>query len=464
MSYRGTRKPLKRIKSGSFERRFAMAKASIVAGTRFATQSATNVFRDKESREEKQKEILSDQAQYLVDEIGKLKGSIVKIGQMMALWGEHFLPKEITAALHTLEDDTTTVDWHCMYKVLEEQLGAVKLSELEIEETPIGAASLGQVHRARRKTDGKIICLKIQYPGVADAIDSDLNTVAQMLRLTRMVPITEDFEQWLDEIRMMMKREVNYVLELESTIRFKNLLKNDHRFIVPDVFPEYSSRRVLATSYEPGLNFNSAEFLNLSQQRRNRIAESCMDLCWKEVFDWGEMQTDPNFGNFFIRLGEENSDGSTEDKLVLIDFGAVREFSPETLEPGKTLIKGAFIKDDQLIRKALIELGFMKEDTPEKVISSFSELACMAIEPFLDTSKFPLPAEYLNDEGLYKWGESNLAHRTLTKASQSALSMHFAIPPREFMFLSRKLIGAFTLMSVIGAELDGHKILSQYVK
>ncbi|MGB3623614.1 MAG: AarF/ABC1/UbiB kinase family protein, partial [Ketobacter sp.] len=102
---------LKRVKTGAFERRFSMARAGFVAGTRLAAQSAGNMFSAKDQRAGKQKQILSKQAHYLADEIGKLKGSIVKIGQMMALYGEHFLPVEVTEALHTLEDDTAALEW-----------------------------------------------------------------------------------------------------------------------------------------------------------------------------------------------------------------------------------------------------------------------------------------------------------------------------------------------------------------
>ena len=139
---------LKRVKTGAFERRFSMARAGLVAGTMLAAQSAGNMFTRKEERAGKQKEILSRQAHYLADEIGKLKGSIVKIGQMMALYGEHFLPLEVTEALHTLEDDTAALEWTTIYEELEDELGAEKLALLEIEEEPLGAASIGQVqHR-----------------------------------------------------------------------------------------------------------------------------------------------------------------------------------------------------------------------------------------------------------------------------------------------------------------------------
>src|SRR5690606_33996015 len=194
-----TRKTVKRVKTGAFERRFSLARAGILAGARYATLTAGTFLTPREQRADRRKAILSSQAQELVHELGKLKGSVVKIGQMMALFGEHFLPEEVTAALHTLENSTTALEWPAIERHLRKELGDIKLSELDIDREPIGAASLGQVHRAVRKSDGKELVLKIQYPGVADAIDSDLRAVVQLLRLSRMVPMTDQFNQWLDE-------------------------------------------------------------------------------------------------------------------------------------------------------------------------------------------------------------------------------------------------------------------------
>jgi predicted unusual protein kinase regulating ubiquinone biosynthesis (AarF/ABC1/UbiB family) len=202
------KKTVKRIKTGSIERRFSMAKAGFLAGSRLASKSAGSyvfdrLLLDKDQREKKQKAILSEQAQWLVDELGQLKGSIVKVGQMMALFGEHFLPPEITDALHTLEDDTTAVSWSSLEPHLKKQLGTKRYAELEVDPVPLAAASLGQVHKALHKESGRMLCLKIQYPGVAEAIDSDLDMLVQLLRVTRMVPITREFKSWLDEVRNM---------------------------------------------------------------------------------------------------------------------------------------------------------------------------------------------------------------------------------------------------------------------
>ncbi len=457
-----TKTTLKRVKTGAFERRFSMARAGLVAGTRLAAQSAGNMFSTKEHRTQRQKDILSRQAHYLADEIGKLKGSIVKIGQMMALYGEHFLPVEVTEALHTLEDDTTALEWTTIYEELEDELGPERLALLEIEEEPLGAASIGQVHKAVIKATGEEICLKIQYPGVAEAVDSDLGAVETLLRMLKIVPITEEFKTWFQEIREMMYREVDYEHERDKTKLFHQRLADDPRFIVPRIYDQFCSKRVIATSYEGGLDIDAPETKALPQARRNRICRNALELCWKEVFEWGEMQTDPNFGNYFVRLG----DGEDEpDRVVLIDFGAVREFSPATLEPGRQIVRAAYLHDEEMLLQGLESLRLFRPETPQSAKRGLVQLCFMAIEPFADPEKFPPPDFLLTENNEYKWAESNLPARLSMKAGLSAASAnrHFTIPPRELMFLVRKIMGAYTFMSVLGAELKGCEILEPYI-
>ena len=222
---------VKRIKTGKFERRMSIAGASMLAGTRAATHLCANALTPKDKRLEKRRKMLAEQAHYLADELGKLKGSVVKIGQMMALYGEHILPPEVTTAFRRLEEQTTAVDWSVMEQVLQQQLGQERLAQLDIDPVALAAASLGQVHRARRKSDGRQLCLKIQYPGIAEAIDSDLDAVATLLRWTKIISPGNDFDCWLDEIRDMLKREVDYIQEAATMAHFGGLLANDPRFV-----------------------------------------------------------------------------------------------------------------------------------------------------------------------------------------------------------------------------------------
>ena len=452
------RKTVKRVKTGSLERRFSLARAGFLAGARYATASAGTLFSAPDKREERRKAILSQRAEELVAELGELKGSVVKIGQMMALFGEHFLPEEVTAALHTLENDTAALEWPAMERHLKQQLGTVKLAELEVDPEPLGAASLGQVHRARRKKDGRELVLKVQYPGVADAIDSDMRALVRLLKLSRLVPITDQFNQWLDEVRAMLGREVDYDLEAHTTRHFREVLSEDPRFIVPEVFSEYSSHNILCLSFEKGLHISDPKVVALSQERRNFLGRAIMELCCREVFEWNKMQTDPNFGNYLLQIDEEG-----HDRIVLLDFGAIRDFDDQVLGPGREMIRGAWHHDTERLVRAMKALHFLSGDPPRRVQEDFAGLCFEATEALQDPDRFPPPASVVNEKGEYLWGESNLPSRVLNRASRNALSVHFDVPPKEFIFLLRKLLGAYTFLHVIKAQVRGDTILGPFI-
>ena len=368
---------LKNLKTSSVDRRLSIAKASLLAGTRWATASATSIFSSEEEKEKKRKKAMAEQAQYLVSEIGKLKGSIVKIGQMMALYGEHFLPEEITQALNTLNNQTIALDWPAIKAHLQEQLGS-KLDELTIDHEPIGTASLAQVHRATRKSDGLELVLKIQYPGVAEAIDSDMNLFRNMLKLTRMVPQTREFDQWFDEVREMMHREVDYGIEAATTRRFAARLKDDPRYIVPEIVDEFCAKKVLCMTFERGVPVNSPVMLSLPQERRNKLGEASLEIAVRELFEWGEMQTDPNFGNYLVRLG--NGD-DVNDKIVLLDFGAIRQFDENLLTVARNLIHAGYNHNKDEMVKAMTGYEFF-DAMPESIKPGMADVFLIATEAF----------------------------------------------------------------------------------
>ncbi len=453
------RSTVNQIKTGSFERRLSLTKAGILAGTRMAGHMTGSLFVGKEKRAEKRKKALSEQARFLVQELGKLKGSVVKIGQVMALYGEHFLPPEVTEALHTLEENTTALDWAIIRGVLYEHLGAEKMAQLEIETDPIGTASLGQVHRATVIGTGEQICLKVQYPGVAQAIDADLNAVAQLLKLARVVSFGPDFDDWLEEVRVMMHREVDYQLEAETTNHFAELLAGDDRFIVPKVYWEFSASNVMATSYEYGENVASERVASLSQERRDSLAKSALSLFLEELFTWHEIQTDPNFGNYRIRIDDSSR---CDDRIVLLDFGAVQKYPPSFIEPVCKMISSAFHNDIEGVIEGGIGLKFMQADWPQSVLKEFAEVCVAVLEPLAEEQPYAGPQAF-NDNGEYCWRASDLPSRIAKRAAMSAISRYFKIPPKEFVFLNRKLVGVYTFISVLDGQFNGRDILRPFV-
>jgi predicted unusual protein kinase regulating ubiquinone biosynthesis (AarF/ABC1/UbiB family) len=453
--------PLKRISTGSFERRLQLTRSGLLAGTRYMAKAAGSLLAPRAERESLRRAALGEQARFLVAELGKLKGSVVKIGQMMAIYGEHFLPGEVTAALHTLEDRSVALEWNVIRDELRRELGARRLAELDIEPVPIAAASLGQVHLARRRVDGLAICLKVQYPGVADSIDSDIDTVAGLLRLGRLARASAgaDFSGWLDEVRTMLRHEVDYRLEAGTTAAWHRRLKRDPRYVVPAVFEEYSSAQVLATSFEHGYGVASPDVEALSPARRNVLGREFLDLFLREVFDWNELQTDPNFGNYRIRPA---TGSRGHDKLVLLDFGAVQRFPDSFIAPLRAMIRGAYLGDLDLVREGALALHFVEPHFPEDAQRSFAEVCASVIEP-LTARGGSIPASARGKSGRYDWRGSDLPNRVARRAAKAAFSPYFELPPREFVFLNRKLIGVFTFIAVLGAEFDGSDIMERYL-
>ncbi|MEH6561933.1 MAG: AarF/ABC1/UbiB kinase family protein [Marinobacter sp.] len=455
-----------RIKTGSFERRLSLTRAGLFAGTRMASHMATNWLSSKEKRDERHRAMLSSQARFLVDELGQLKGSVVKIGQVMALYGEHFLPEEVTEALHTLEDQTTSLEWAAIERVLKAELGEERLAELDIDPEPIGSASLGQVHRARRRSDGLELVLKVQYPGVADAVDSDLNAVAQMLRVARLVSFGPEFEDWLEEVRQMMLREVDYRLEARTTEKFRQMLADDPRFVVPRVLTEYSTDHVIGATYEHGHSVSSEVVANLPLERRNGLGKAALELFFSELFVWGEIQTDPNFGNYRIRIAGEtdgkHGEGVEHDRIVLLDFGAVQSYSKEFLDPVIQMIRGSYENDLDAVIDGGIKLRFMSTDWPKEVLETFGQVCMSVLEPLSSDHK-SWPKEAINSQGQYRWKQSDLPSRVARQAARSAISRYFRVPPREFVFLNRKLIGVYTFIAVLYSEFNGEPLLRKHL-
>ena len=455
--------PLDQLKTSAFDRRLSIAKASLNIGRRWATNSAFGLFKSKEEKAAQKQVFMREQAQYLVDELGKLKGSVVKIGQMLALYGEHFLPPEITEALQTLNSQTTAFAWPIIESALQQELGE-KIHEFDIDHTPIGTASLAQVHRAVHKATGEQVVFKVQYPNIANAVDSDLDLFRQLLKVTNVVPQTRQLDEWFEEIRDLLHHEVNYLLEAKTTETFYQRFAGDQRYVVPRIINEYSTARLLCMSYERGVSILDEQVFALPQERRNAIGQASIEIMLREIFEWGDMQTDPNFGNYLIRLAEHSDQHI--DQLILLDFGAIRQFDDKLLTIARNLLLAGFYHDRGKMRQVIDQAGEHFEffaNLTDAVKDDMVALCLLASEPFSLPSRNPtIPPNVLDVHGNYIWAESDLHNRVIKLAGKSATSTAFSVPPKELMFISRKFIGAYTFMTVLDARTKAHDLIAKF--
>lgn len=441
---------MRSLKTRPLERNIALTRLGLGAGTKIVGHSIMNIFRGEIEKSEADREFYRRQAMILADQLGQLKGSVMKAGQMLSLFGQYFLPEEAVEVLADLQDDTPPVDWRVVGPALEKSLGRKRMAELEVDPEPLAAASLGQAHRAVRKADGLELVIKIQYPGVADSIDSDIRTLSRLLMMTRMAPKGFDLEPTFAEVRDMLRREVDYLAEADFTEDFARRLAGDTRFVVPRVLREYSSADVLTTSFESGISVRDPALHELSAARRKRFGAAFIELFLTEFFDWGLLQTDPNFGNYRFRIGKRAED----DRIVLLDFGATRRFSRSFIDAYGGIVAGAVLRDRARTLKGAVEIGLMQRAFPDSVKQGFAEMCELIVEPFGKASDPAMPPELVNARGEYRWAESRLPMRVANVAARNALSRYFQVPPPEIVFLHRRLAGVFIMLATLEVEFD----------
>ncbi|HEY9547338.1 MAG TPA: AarF/ABC1/UbiB kinase family protein [Solimonas sp.] len=443
------------LKTKPLERSVALARLGVGAGAKIMAHSLANIFRGEISRDSANREFYERQAQILADELGKLKGSVMKAGQMLSLYGQYFLPEEAVVVLSQLQDDTPPVAWNVVAPVLERSLGRSRLREIDIDTEAMAAASLGQVHRARRKKDGLELCVKIQYPGVADAIESDIRTLSRLLIMTRLTPKGLDLQPVFNEVREMLHREVDYEAEAKFTRQFGERLKDDARFVVPQVISEYSSPQILTTTYEENCSVRDPKVQGLSLARRNRLGSAFLELFFDEFFRWGMVQSDPHFGNYRFRPGARAQD----DRIVLLDFGATRVFGRGFIENYADIVEGSLCRDREQVTRGAKAIGLMSDKMPQSALDAFAVMCEAIVEPFEAVDDAKSDPSRRNKAGAYRWGDSDLPMRSGRIAAMNALSVHFRVPPREIVFLHRRLAGVFIMLATLHCEVDGRAAL-----
>ncbi len=404
-----------------------MAKASLKAGLLTRSQYKTG---DQQNQPQWLK-----QMDLLIDEIGRLKGSAMKVGQALSIYGEHLLPKEINDRLKRLQQDSPPLAWPAIEAVMLQELGQDRLNELEVEHEPTAAASIGQVHRAIEKSSGQVMAIKVQYPGVDSAIDSDLKLLKFIFTMTEIVPRGPRMDMIFAEIREMFAQEIDYRFELNFGHKFHELLQSDSRYLVPRGDSRYSTQKILSTPFVVGHRIDSPEVQGLSLERRNRLGQAYFELYLRELFEFKLMQTDPHLGNYLVQIDSEGQN----DKLVLFDFGAVRTIPNEFLKHYVKLIEGGLNRNERQIEVGGRGLKLLLPEDPIELVRDYVDLSLSLMEPF---------------DGVYEWGSTDLPQRVAAKVTNVAFNYKLRAPPRELVFLDRKLGGVFIFLSVLKCQLD----------
>ena len=348
-------------------RRF-MKLASMTASiaTKTVSNSIRNFNADEDKKNEARSQLFQDIGLQIADTLGEMKGAAMKVGQIASQYKDIF-PPEVAKAIAKLQSQAPAMPFAAIQQQVEKELGKPLkdlFSSFEIE--PFAAASIGQVHRAVLP-NGQAVVVKVQYPGVDQACESDLKQVRLALRLMGVLKIDRKLQdQLFQEIHDSLMAELNYEIEAQNLEVFKAFHeKLDAQIIIPNVFKAYSSRRVLTLSLEQGESIETASTWPI--ETRNQIGHRLIQALGQEMFFLNRFHCDPHPGNFAFR-----SDGS----VIIYDFGSVKTLSFELTHNFKALVNAARQQNIDQVEELLIQLHSITEKNkfPQELYEQWIEI------------------------------------------------------------------------------------------
>ena len=377
----------------------------------------------------------------LADRLSHLRGAAMKLGQMISMDAGDMLPAELTAILAQLRSQAYRMPPQQLRSVLDAEWGPDwRRRFARFNATPIAAASIGQVHRAALP-DGREVAIKVQYPGIRESIDSDVDNVATLLRVSGVLPRELDLAPLLGEAKRQLHEEADYEREAAQMTRFADWLDGHPDYIVPRPLHELTTARVLAMDFIDGQPIEALG--EAPQETRDAAMRDLIALVLRELFEFGAMQTDPNFANYRFQ--------PDTGRLVLLDFGATRDVDPATAEGYRTLLAAGLAGDRDAVREAAQAAGFL------------GEAAIARHRPLVDRM-IDIVVTEMNRPGPFDFGDRGFIEVLREQGMEMAADRStWHIPPVETLFVQRKISGTALLAARLAARVDVRELVRPYL-
>jgi predicted unusual protein kinase regulating ubiquinone biosynthesis (AarF/ABC1/UbiB family) len=326
--------------------------------TRYAGTAAANVVRSEEKAQERLETRHIETALKMASVLGEMKGAAMKIGQMASFIDVDFLPPEYREIyqeqLSKLRTHAPAMPWEKVQSVLAEEYDdRPERVFASIEEEAFAAASIGQVHRATLR-DGTKVAVKVQYPGIADALESDVANAGILVRLAKVLAPGLDAKSVAAELRERVLEELDYEYEAQNQRAFARAYDGHPFIFVPKVHSRHSRRRVLVSDYVEGRGFD--EVKQLEQDERDIFGEIVYRFCFGSIYHLQHFNADTHPGNYLLM-----DDG----RVAFLDFGMTKRLTPEQIQLEQRAVDAAGRDDPEALREALHVLGFVND--PERI-------------------------------------------------------------------------------------------------
>ena len=410
-------------------------------GATYATTAARKTFASAERREELDRTRELRTAQQVADELGQMKGALMKLGQM-ASYLDDGLTEPLRLALAELQSNAPPMSTSLAIETVERELGG-PLDELfiEFDPVPIAAASIGQVHRAIARDpatgDERAVAVKVQYPGIAESIVADLKNADLLGLLLKQGFGGLDPAEMIDEIKIRLAEETDYELEARNQQEFVNYYR-DHPFIrIPEVVPAFCTARVLTTELVEG--FTWSELLERDKAERDRAGEIIFRFVFRSLYRMGAFNGDPHPGNYIF-----HDDGT----VTFLDFGLVKHFSEAEMSTFGSMVKAAVVdQDDAEYRRLLEEAGMLRRGAPVET-EAVGEYFSLFYKTVRTDAEMTWTREYAN----------SIVRHTFDRTSPIS---QYATVPRAFVFIQRINLGLYALLGELEATGNYRRIAAE---
>jgi predicted unusual protein kinase regulating ubiquinone biosynthesis (AarF/ABC1/UbiB family) len=377
----------------------------------------------------------------VADRLSHLRGAAMKLGQMISMDAGDLLPPELARIMARLRDDAHHMPPSQLNALLAQEWGPDwrgRFASFEMQ--PIAAASIGQVHRAVTR-EGRELAIKVQYPGVRESIDADVDNVATLLRMSGAVPKGLDLGPLLAAAKSQLAEEADYEREGTQMALFGRLLADTPEVIVPGLDPALTTSRVLAMSFVDSRPIETLE--TAGQAVRDAAMQTLMRLVLRELFEFGVMQTDPNFANYRIQ--------PRTGRLVLLDFGAARPVAAGTAHGYRQLIRASLAGDREAVRQAAVDAGFLGATAVDR-------------HPARIDAMIDVILGELNRPGLFDFGDRRFVGVLRDEGMEIAADpAAWHAPPADMLFVQRKISGTALLAARLRVRVDVRTLVQPWL-
>jgi predicted unusual protein kinase regulating ubiquinone biosynthesis (AarF/ABC1/UbiB family) len=414
----------------------ALARLLLRIGGRYLARSPRLIFASADRRGELRHEIALRTADDVTEELGSMKGALMKLGQMASYIDED-MPQTFRTAMARLQHNAPPMSPELASSVIVDQLGAAPEQIFaRWDPLPIAAASIGQVHRAITH-QGKAVAVKVQYPGIARTITSDVRNVALLRRVAGAAFPGLDARSLIDELGERLSEEVDYILEAENQELFARYYEGHPVIHVPHVVSELSTARVLTSELVVGARFD--DVLRWNQNERNMAAETINRFVIRSLYRLHAFNGDPHPGNYVFH---------GRGRVSFLDFGLTKHFTEEDLAPLMDAVRFLAIDNDgEGFRASLERAGFLRPGAP-------------------------VPTEAIVDRfGLFYATVLRDAPMTITPAYASAIVRRFfdtrgplapySDVPRQYAVLQRINLGLYAVLGSLNATANWRRIAEE---